>query len=41
MIGISLQVGAEHIGDPAVLYVGMVHPKGPLTKPGSGMGMRS
>ncbi len=29
VIGISLQIGAEHIGDPAVLYVGMVHPQGP------------
>ncbi len=29
VIGVSLQVGAERIGDPAVLYVGMVHPEGP------------
>ena len=29
MIGVSLQVGAERIGDPAVLYVGIVHPEGP------------
>ena len=29
VIGVSLQVGAERIGDPSVLYVGMVHPEGP------------
>jgi C-terminal processing protease CtpA/Prc len=29
VIGVSLQVGAERIGDPAVLYVAMVHPEGP------------
>jgi len=29
VIGVSLQVGAERVGDPAVLYVGMVHPEGP------------
>ena len=34
MIGVSLQVGAEHIGDPAVLYVGMVHPEGPAQQAG-------
>lgn len=34
MIGISLQVGAERIGDPAVLYVGMVHPEGPAHQAG-------
>jgi C-terminal processing protease CtpA/Prc len=34
MIGVSLQVGAEHIGDPAVLYVGMVHPEGPAHQAG-------
>jgi len=34
VIGISLQVGAERIGDPAVLYVGMVHPGGPAHKAG-------
>jgi hypothetical protein len=32
VIGISLQVGAERIGDPAILYVGMVHPGGPPTR---------
>jgi len=34
VIGISLQVGAERIGDPAILYVGMVHPEGPAHKAG-------
>lgn len=34
VIGISLQVGAEHVGDPAVLYVGMVHPQGPAHQAG-------
>jgi len=34
VIGISLQIGAERIGDPAVLYVGMVHPGGPAYKAG-------
>ena len=34
MIGVSLQVGAERIGDPAVLYVGMVHPEGPAHQAG-------
>jgi C-terminal processing protease CtpA/Prc len=34
VIGISLQVGAERIGDPAILYVGMVHPQGPAHKAG-------
>ena len=29
VIGLSLQVGAERVGDPAVLYVGMVRPEGP------------
>jgi C-terminal processing protease CtpA/Prc len=27
-------VGAERIGDPAILYVGMVHPEGPAHKAG-------
>jgi len=27
-------VGAERIGDPAVLYVGMVHPEGPAHQAG-------
>lgn len=34
VIGVSLQVGAERIGDPAVLYVGMVHPEGPAHQTG-------
>ena len=34
VIGISLQVGAERVGDPAILYVGMVHPGGPAHKAG-------
>lgn len=34
VIGISLHVGADRIGDPAVLYVGMVNPKGPAYKAG-------
>ena len=34
VIGVSLQVGAERIGDPAVLYVGMVHPEGPAHQAG-------
>ncbi|MFO0700675.1 MAG: PDZ domain-containing protein [Nitrospira sp.] len=34
VIGISLQIGAERIGDPAILYVGMVHPQGPAQQAG-------
>jgi predicted metalloprotease with PDZ domain len=34
VIGISLMIEAEHIGDPAMLYVGMVHPEGPAYKAG-------
>ena len=34
VIGISLHMGAERIGDPAVLYVGMVHPEGPAQQAG-------
>lgn len=34
VIGVSLQVGAERIGDPAILYVGMVHPEGPAQQAG-------
>ena len=34
IIGISLQVSAERIGDPAILYVGMVHPGGPAHQAG-------
>ncbi len=38
VIGLSLQIGAEQIGDPAILYVGMVHPEGPAHKAGLGHG---
>jgi C-terminal processing protease CtpA/Prc len=34
VIGMSLQIGAERIGDPAVLYVGMVRPEGPAQQAG-------
>ena len=34
VIGVSLHVGAERIGDPAILYVGMVHPEGPAHQAG-------
>ena len=34
VIGVSLQIGAERIGDPAILYVGMVHPGGPAHQAG-------
>jgi len=34
VVGISLQIGAERIGDPAILYVGMVHPEGPAHQAG-------
>ncbi|MGQ0695977.1 MAG: PDZ domain-containing protein [Nitrospiraceae bacterium] len=34
VIGISLQIGAERIGDPAMLFVGMVHPAGPAHQAG-------
>jgi C-terminal processing protease CtpA/Prc len=34
VIGLSLQIGAERIGDPAILYVGMVHPEGPAQQAG-------
>jgi len=34
VIGVSLHVGAERIGDPAILYVGMVHPEGPAQQAG-------
>jgi C-terminal processing protease CtpA/Prc len=34
VIGVSLQIGAERIGDPSVLYVGMVHPEGPAHQAG-------
>lgn len=38
VIGLSLQIGAERIGDPAILYVGMVHPEGPAHHAGLGHG---
>lgn len=34
VIGISLHVGAERIGDPALLYVAHVHPDGPAQQAG-------
>ncbi|MEP6887545.1 MAG: hypothetical protein ABI945_04400 [Nitrospirales bacterium] len=34
VIGVSLQIGAARIGDPAVLYAGMVHPQGPAHQAG-------
>lgn len=34
IIGISLQLSAERIGEPAILYVGMVHPGGPAHQAG-------
>lgn len=34
VIGISLHVGAERIGDPASLYVAHVHPMGPAQQAG-------
>jgi S1-C subfamily serine protease len=34
VIGISLHIGAERVGDPASLYVGRVHREGPAQKAG-------
>jgi len=34
VIGVSLHVGAERIGDPAALYVARVHPEGPAQHAG-------
>ncbi len=34
VIGVSLHVGAERIGDPASLYVNHVHPEGPAQQAG-------
>ena len=34
VIGVSLHVGAERIGDPASLYVAHVHPEGPARQAG-------
>ena len=34
VIGVSLQVSAEHVGDPARLYVAHIHPEGPARQAG-------
>jgi len=34
VIGISLHIGADRVGEPAVLYVAMVHPEGPAREAG-------
>ncbi len=34
VIGVSLQVSAEHIGDPSRLYVAHIHPEGPAHQAG-------
>ncbi|MFO0775099.1 MAG: PDZ domain-containing protein [Nitrospiraceae bacterium] len=34
VIGVALQVGAERVGDPAVLYIAFAHPEGPAQKAG-------
>ena len=34
VIGVSLRVGAERIGDPASLYIAHVHPEGPAQQAG-------
>ncbi len=34
VIGVSLHVGADRVGEPAVLYVAMVHPEGPAHEAG-------
>lgn len=34
VIGVSLHIAAERVGDPAALYVGLVHPKGPAHQAG-------
>lgn len=34
VIGISLLIGAERVGDPASLYVGRVYPEGPAHQAG-------
>jgi predicted metalloprotease with PDZ domain len=34
VIGVSLHIGAERIGDPASLYVAHVHPEGPAQQAG-------
>ena len=34
VIGVSLRIGAERTGDPALLYVAHVHPEGPAQQAG-------
>lgn len=34
VIGISIHIGAERVGDPASLYIGRVHREGPAHKAG-------
>ena len=34
VIGVSLHIGADRVGEPAVLYVAMVHPDGPASAAG-------
>lgn len=34
VIGVSLRIGAERVGDPASLYIGRVHREGPAYKAG-------
>lgn len=34
VIGISLQLGAERIGEPVILSIGTVHPEGPARRAG-------
>jgi C-terminal processing protease CtpA/Prc len=34
VIGIALHLSAKRVGDPAMLYVGSVHPEGPAGKAG-------
>ena len=34
VIGISIHIGAERVGDPALLYIGRVHREGPAHKAG-------
>lgn len=34
MIGVSIHIGAERVGDPALLYIGKVYPEGPAHKAG-------
>ncbi|MBV6469049.1 MAG: hypothetical protein NBKEAIPA_00932 [Nitrospirae bacterium] len=34
VIGVALHVGAERVGDPAVLYIAQIYPDGPAQQPG-------